>query len=100
MSDMLTLFSNSTINTDSIITPVTRAKSCIARHYQIRFTVRSVLNTLFDLSNKLLNAIFEIVCTENRKAIYISDSVIQIKDQEQFTKNKYYCKAHLKNIAI
>jgi len=100
MPGMLALFSNPTINADSVITPVTRAKSRIARRHQIRSTARSVPHTLLGLPNELLNAIFEMACTGDGGAIRVSDPVTQMKDQEQPMRNEYYREAHPKDMAM
>jgi len=75
MSNMLILFSNFTINVNNVITLVTRAKSRIVRRVKIRFNAKSERNTLLDLSNELLNLIFEITCTRDSESIRVSDSI-------------------------
>lgn len=100
MPSMLTLFSNPTINANSVIIPVTRAKSRIARRHQIRFIARSVPNILLGLPNELLNAIFEMACIGDGGTIRVSDPVTQMKDQEQSMRNEYYREAHPKNMAM
>jgi hypothetical protein len=98
MPGMLALFSNSTINADSVITLVTRAKSRIARRAEIRSNARSGRNTLLGLPNEPLNLIFEMACTGDGGPIRVSDPVTQMKDQEEPVRNEYYRKAHPKDM--
>jgi len=100
MPGMLALFSNSTINADSVITLVTRAKSRIARRAEIRSNARSGRNTLLGLPNEPLNLIFEMACTGDGGPIRVSDPVTQMKDQEQPMRNECYRKAHPKDMDI
>lgn len=98
MPGMLAPFSNSTINADSVITPVTRAKSRIARRHQDQINARNVRNTLLGLPNELLNPIFEMACTGDGGTIRVSDPITQMKDHEQPMRNEYYRNAHPKDM--
>ena len=94
MPGMLALFSNTTINADSVITLVTRAKSRIARRAEIQSNARRGRNTLLGLPDELLNAIFEMACTGDGGAIRV------IEPEEPPMRNKYYREAHPEDMTM